>query len=193
MVRHRGHPFPAAKTLVGCSTCAGAQTPDGSDRSSARSSEERQNDVARLALPADPHVEWDAAPLPTIGEPKALGKETRLVQTGLVRYRHAPLARRPWVLLHHVGPRTTGDRHGHRGSRIDNRRELVPGELSPSARVGRIHGRQAARLREIPRAESDVIWPDGRQSAGELRRLLVTGEDLGVRRSANHSGRTAGI
>jgi hypothetical protein len=86
-----------------------------------------------------------------------------------------------------------GDRHGHRGSRIDNRRELVPGELSLSARVGRIHGRQAARLREIPRAESDVMWPDGGQSAGELRCFLITGEDLGVRWSADNSGRTAGI
>ena len=101
--------------------------------------------MARLSLPSDPHVEGNAAPFPTIGETEALGKETGLVQTGPVRDRHAPSAWRPRVLLHHVGPRTTGDRHGHRGSRIDNRRELVPGELSPSAKVGRwIHGRQAA-------------------------------------------------
>ena len=149
--------------------------------------------MARLSLPADPHVEGNAAPFSTIGEPEALGKEPTLVQTSSVRDRHAPLAWRPWVLLHHVGPCTTGDRHGHRGSRIDNRRELVPGELSLSARVGRIHGRQAARLREIPRAESDVMRPDGWQGAGELRRFLITGEDLGVRRSADDSGRTAGI
>ena len=38
------------------------------------------------------------------------------------------------------------------------------------------------------------MWPDGGQSAaGELRRFLITGEDLGVRRSADDSGRTAGI
>lgn len=174
--------------------CPGRHTPDGSGRSSAPSSEERQNDVARLSLPADPHVEGNAAPFSTIGEAEALRKETRLVRTSSVRDRHAPLAWRPWVLLHHVGTRISSDRHGHRGSRIDNGRELVPGEFSVSTRVGRIHGRQEARLREIPRAESEVIWPDGGQStAGELRRFLVTGEDLGVRRSADDSGRTAGI
>jgi hypothetical protein len=155
---------------------------------SATSGEERQNDVARLSLHADSHVEGNAAPLSTISEAETLGKEARLVQTGPVRDRHAPLAWRPWVLLHHVGPRITGDRHGHRCSRIDNWRELVAGELSPSARVGRIHGCQPARFREIPRAESDVMWPDGWQgAAGELRRFLITGEDLGVRRSADDS------
>ena len=52
----------------------------------------------------------------------------------------------------------------------------------------------AARLRKIPSAESDVIGPDGGQrAAGELRRFLIAGEDLGVRRSADDSGRTAGI
>jgi hypothetical protein len=85
------------------------------------------------------------------------------------------------------------DRHGHCGSRIDNRRELVPGEVNPSTRVGRIHGRQPARLREIPRAESDVMWPDGGQNAGELRRFFCTGQELGVRRTSDNSGRTAGI
>jgi hypothetical protein len=149
--------------------------------------------VARLSLPTDPHVEGNAAPVSTIGEPEALGKETRLVETGPVRDRHAPLAWRPWVLLYHVGPRATGDRHGHRGARIDNRRELVPGELSLSARIGRIHGRQAARLREVPRAEPDVMWPDGRQSARELRRFLRTGQELGVRSSADNSQGIAGI
>jgi hypothetical protein len=49
--------------------------------------------VARLALPIDPHVEGNAAPPSTIGEPKALGKESTLVQTGPVRDRQAPLAR----------------------------------------------------------------------------------------------------
>ena len=171
----------------------GPGTPDGSRRSSAPTGEERQNDVARLSPPADPHLEGYAAPYSTIGEPEALWKETTLVQTGPVRDQHAPLARRPWVLLHHVGPRATGDRHSHHDSRIDNRRELVPGELSPSARVGRIHGRPQARPRKIPSAESDVIWPDGGQSAGELRRFLITGKDLRVRRSAHDSGRTAGF
>jgi hypothetical protein len=167
--------------------------PDGSGRTSASSSEERQNDVARLSLLPDSHVEGNAATLSSIGEPEALGKETGLVQAGPVRNRHAPLAWRPWVLLHHVGPRTTGDRHGHGGSGIDNRRELVPGDVSPSARVGRIPGRQATRLREIPRAESNVMWSDGRQSAGELRRFLRTGQELGVRRSADNSQELAGI
>lgn len=149
--------------------------------------------MARRSLPANSHVEGYAAPYSTIGEPEALGKETTLVQTRPVRDRHAPLPWRPWVLLHHVGPRATGDRHSHRGSRIDNRRELVPGELSPSARVWRIHGRPQARLREIPIAEADVIWPDGGQSAGELRRFLITSKYLRVRRSAHDSGSTAGF
>jgi hypothetical protein len=165
----------------------------GSGQRFAPSSEERQNDVARLSLSADPHVEGNAAPFSTIGEPEALRKETRLVQTGPVRDRHAPLALRPRVLLHHVGPRTSGDRHGHRGARIDNRRELVPGELSVSTRVGWIHGRQEARLRKIPRAESDVMWPNGGQSAGELRRFLCAGQELGVCKSADNSEGTAGI
>lgn len=176
------------------SPCPAPRTPDGSGRSSAPSSEERQDDVARLSLSTDPHVERNAAPFSTIGETEALGKETGLVQTGPVRDRHAPLAWRPRVLLHHVGPRTTGDRHGHRGSGIDNRRELVPGELCISPKVGWIHRRPQAGLRKIPSAKSDVIWPDGGQSAaGELRRFLITGEDLGVRRSADNGGRTAGI
>ena len=37
------------------------------------------------------------------------------------------------------------------------------------------------------------MWPDGGQSAGELRRFLITGEDLGVRWSADNRGRTAGV
>ena len=49
------------------------------------------------------------------------------------------------------------------------------------------------RLRKIPRAESDVVWPDGGQSAGELRRFLRTGQELGVRRSPDKSEGTAGI
>lgn len=32
------------------------------------------------------------------------------------------------------------------------------------------------------------MWPDGGQSARELRRFLITGEELGVRRSANIEG-----
>jgi hypothetical protein len=171
------------------SPCRAPRTPDGSGRGSAPTNEERQNDMARLSLPADPYIERNAAPVSTIGEPEALGKETRLVQTGPVRDRHAPLAWRPWVLLHHVRPRATGDRHGYRGSRIDNWRELVPGELCNSPRVGWIHRRPQARLWKIPSAESDVIWPDGGQSAaGELRRFLITGEDLGMRRSADNGG-----
>ncbi len=37
------------------------------------------------------------------------------------------------------------------------------------------------------------MWPDWGQSAGELRRFLITGEDLGVCWSADNSGRTAGV
>ena len=96
-----------------------------------------------------------------------------------------------------VAPRSTavtGDCHRHRGSRIDNSRELVPGELSPSAGVGRIHGRQPARFRKIPSAESDVMRPEwGKSTAGELRRFLITGEDLRMRRGADDSWRTPGI
>jgi hypothetical protein len=148
--------------------------------------------VARLSLAVDSHIEGNAAPISTVGEAEALGKETRLVRTSSVRDRHAPLGWRPWILLHHVGARSTGDRHGDRGSRIDNRRELVPSEFGVSTEVGRIHGAQEARLRKIPRAECDVLRPGGgRSAAGELRRFLITGEDLGVPRSADDSGRTA--
>ena len=71
----------------------------------------------------------------------------------------------PWRGDHGFGrttrTATAGDCHSHRGARIDNRRELVPGEVSGSAGVGRIHGRQPACLRKIPSAESDVMRPDG--------------------------------
>ena len=45
-----------------------------------------------------------------------------------------------------------------------------------------------ASLRKIPNAESDVVGPDGSESAAsELRRFLITGEDLGICRSADDS------
>ena len=37
------------------------------------------------------------------------------------------------------------------------------------------------------------MWPNSGQSAGELRRFLITREDLGVCWSADNSGRTAGV
>lgn len=164
-----------------------------SARDSARSREQRKNDAVCHALPADTYVKGNATPLSTIDEAEALGKESSLMQTGLVSDGHAPLPRRPWILLHDVGPRTPGDRHRHGRSRVDNRRELVPGGVRIAAPVGRICRCQPPRLWEIASAESDVMRANWRERAGELRRLFTACEELGVFRGANDGGRTSGI